>query len=76
MVYSEKWYIILCLFTKLIDSQNFMHFTTICTIQVNFELYFGIYKIRNSLMLKNMQKKFSGSHPTSKIGLLIPLYPL
>ena len=33
MVYSEKWYIILCLFTKLIDSQYFIHFTTICTMQ-------------------------------------------
>lgn len=33
MDYSEKWYIILCLFTKLIDSQNFMYFTTMCTMQ-------------------------------------------
>lgn len=33
MVYSEKWYIILCLFTKFIDSQRFMHFTTIYTMQ-------------------------------------------
>ena len=33
MVYSEKWYIILCLSTKLIDSQYFMCFTTICTMQ-------------------------------------------
>ena len=32
MVYSEKWYIILFLFTKLIDIQHFMHFTTICTM--------------------------------------------
>lgn len=65
MVYSEKWYIILCLFTKLIDNQHFMYFTTICTISGCFELYFGNHKIRNSLMLKNMQKNFSGSHPTS-----------
>lgn len=36
MVYSEKWYIILCLFTKYIDNQYFMHFTTICTIQAHF----------------------------------------
>lgn len=28
MVYSEKWYIILCLFTKLVDNQHFMNFTT------------------------------------------------
>ena len=33
MVYSEKWYIILYLFTKLIDSQYFIYFTTICTMQ-------------------------------------------
>ena len=33
MVYSEKWCIILYLFTKLIDSQYFMCFTTIRTMQ-------------------------------------------
>lgn len=76
MVYSEKWYIILLLFTKLIDSQNFTHFTTICTMQDYFEPYFGSHKTRNSLMLKNMQKNFSGSHPTSQSRPLRPLNPL
>ena len=76
MVYSEMWYIILYLFTKLINNQHFMHFTTICTIQDYFEPYFGNHKIRNSLMLKNMQKKFSGSHPTSQSRLQVPLDPL
>ena len=33
MVYSEKWYIILSLSTKLIDNQPFIHFTTIYTMK-------------------------------------------
>ena len=76
MDYSEKWYIILCLFTKLIDSQYLMYFTTICTMQDYFEPYFGSHKIRNSLMLKNMQKNFLGSHPTPHRRLSVPLVPL
>ena len=40
-----------------------------------FEPYFGSHKIRNSLMLKNMQKKFSGSHPLRQPVARVPLYP-
>lgn len=75
MVYSEKWYIILYLFAKLIDNQYFIHFTTMCTIQAYFEPYFGNHKIRNSLMLKNMQKIFQGRTPPQNRGSRDPLTP-
>ena len=37
--------------------------------------YFGSHKIHNSLILKNMQKKISGSHPTLRSRSLRPLNP-
>lgn len=40
-----------------------------------FEPYFGIYKISNSLMLKNMQKNFLKSHPPSPRDGWKPLAP-
>ena len=72
MVYSEKWYIILCLFTKLIDNQYFMHFTTMYTMQ---DYILEFTKCRNHLILKNMQKNFSGSHPLRISSARTPLHP-
>ena len=63
MVYSVLMYYFNHFLTKLSENQDFKHFTLLCTIQAHFEPYFGSHKIRNSLMLKNMQKNFSKSHP-------------
>ena len=62
--------------TKLSENQDFKQFTLLCTIQAHFEPYFGSHKIRNSLMLKNMQKKFFrvALHPAQE-NLYTPCTP-
>ena len=62
--------------TKLSENQDFTQFTLLCTIQAHFEPYFGNHKIRNSLMLKNMQKKFFRVAPIWQPEVSTPLAPL
>ena len=66
MVYSVLMYYFKHFLTKLSENQDFNQFTLQCTMQDYFGPYFGSYKIRNSLMLKNMQKKIFrvAPHPT------------
>ena len=75
MVYSEMWYIILYLFTKLINNQHLCTLPLYALCRTIFEPYFGSHKIRNSLMLKNMQKNFSGSHPLRFLAAPHPSHP-
>lgn len=76
MDYSALMYYFKHFLTKLIENQDFKQFTLLCTIQAYFKPYFGSCKISNSLMLKIMQKKFLGSHPTPHRRLSVPLAPL
>lgn len=66
MVYSALMYYFKHFLTKLFENQDLKQFTLPCTKNPTFEPYFGSHKIRNSLMLKNMQKKILGSHPIPK----------